>query len=438
MRVRLVIAFALMSAVAVFSAALLTLRFDYQRADREAERRLETAASFTLTMLMAERDRNRINAQEIASRTTVQQLVLARDSAGLSRLLAGLRQVVRDDILAVYAADGTCLASDAMPELQVDGPMGLVSGALAGTANVATMNQGGHILTTAAAPISYNNETIGAVLAGDLLDERFARRMSNAANLTVALTTEAGLTIATEPLRGPLLTPEHWGALRARGDVWLHAPATAFPLKALARPLMGSDNRPVGAMVLGMPENSIVPIERQDFLLYLGANGLLLLALWSVSIVAAWGFTRRQVGGSGHGQPVEGLVAPSSHGAVATALLGRGATNGPDPSAERRYFNDLVIDRARRRVLIGEREVTLTPTEFDLLWTLAAAPGHVVSRDELLAALRGSDWQAEPGMLDTHVSNLRRKIEPDPTHPHYVLTVRGVGYKLQDEDVVHD
>jgi DNA-binding response OmpR family regulator len=84
----------------------------------------------------------------------------------------------------------------------------------------------------------------------------------------------------------------------------------------------------------------------------------------------------------------------------------------------------------RHRVEVDGHEVSLTPTEFGLLWALADEPGRVVTRESLLEQLRGADWQAEPGLLDTHVSNLRRKIEPDPAHPRYVLTVRGVGFRL--------
>jgi DNA-binding winged helix-turn-helix (wHTH) protein len=428
MAVRLAVAFGVLSLVAVIAAALVTLSLDGRRAEVAAQRRLQTAASFMTTLLMSDRDRIRVDAQEIASRLMVQQLLQAHDGPGLTRLLPGLRQTVHDDVVAVYAADGTLVAADsAVIDLRVDEPVGLVRGALAGTAGAATVSHDGHLLVAAAAPVTVNSETIGAVLVGDLLDERFAQRVSSAADLTVALEIERGPTIATESLSGSFLTADHWAALRSRGDLWLHTTATARPQRAIARPLLGSDGRPIAAVVLGLPEASVVPIEASELPLYLGANAVLLAGLWIAGAVAAWGLSRRVV--TARPASVDGL--PDG---PAGSASGSAATNGEDPAtATTRQLADLTIDRSRRRVQVGEREVTLTPTEFDLLWVLAAEPGRVMTREELLAALRGVDWHAEPGLLDTHVSNLRRKVEPDPAHPRYVLTVRGVGYRLADD-----
>jgi two-component system, OmpR family, alkaline phosphatase synthesis response regulator PhoP len=94
---------------------------------------------------------------------------------------------------------------------------------------------------------------------------------------------------------------------------------------------------------------------------------------------------------------------------------------------------DVTIDLPRMRVTAGDRPVELTPTEFQLLATLAARPGRIFTRAQLLDALRGVAFESYERAIDTHVKNLRRKLEPDPREPHYVLTVYGVGYRFADD-----
>ena len=81
----------------------------------------------------------------------------------------------------------------------------------------------------------------------------------------------------------------------------------------------------------------------------------------------------------------------------------------------------------------GGSPVELTPTEFQLLATLAARPGRIFTRAQLLDALRGVAFESYERAIDTHVKNLRRKLEPDPRAPRYVLTVYGVGYRFADD-----
>ena len=90
---------------------------------------------------------------------------------------------------------------------------------------------------------------------------------------------------------------------------------------------------------------------------------------------------------------------------------------------------DLVIDLDRRRVQRGQRRISLTPTEFEILRHLASKPGRVYTRAELLDLLR--DYEAldqDEKTINVHVSHLRDKLEDDPSHPAFVQTVRGVGY----------
>jgi len=90
----------------------------------------------------------------------------------------------------------------------------------------------------------------------------------------------------------------------------------------------------------------------------------------------------------------------------------------------------LTLDPERHRVTVAGREVALTPSEFTLLQCLMAAPGRVFSRRQLLDRLHGTDGVVVDRVVDVHIGKLRRKIEADPTHPRYVETVRGVGYRF--------
>jgi two-component system alkaline phosphatase synthesis response regulator PhoP len=94
---------------------------------------------------------------------------------------------------------------------------------------------------------------------------------------------------------------------------------------------------------------------------------------------------------------------------------------------------DVTIDLDRMRVEVGGRVADLTPTEFQLLVTLARRPGQIRTRSQLLDAVHGVAFEAYERAIDTHIKNLRRKIEPDPRVPRYILTVHGVGYRFADD-----
>jgi DNA-binding response OmpR family regulator len=99
----------------------------------------------------------------------------------------------------------------------------------------------------------------------------------------------------------------------------------------------------------------------------------------------------------------------------------------PAPILQR---GELVIDRNRYEVRRGTESLPLTRTEFEILATLAAEPGRVFSRMQLLDAVQGEAFEGYERSIDSHVKNLRRKIEADPRHPRHVQTVIGVGYKF--------
>ena len=95
--------------------------------------------------------------------------------------------------------------------------------------------------------------------------------------------------------------------------------------------------------------------------------------------------------------------------------------------------SDLTLDVPRMRATVGDRPLDLTPTEFQLLATLARQPGRIFTRAQLLDAIRGVAFESYERAIDAHIKNIRRKIEPNPRQPRYLLMVYGVGYKFADE-----
>jgi DNA-binding response OmpR family regulator len=94
---------------------------------------------------------------------------------------------------------------------------------------------------------------------------------------------------------------------------------------------------------------------------------------------------------------------------------------------------DAVLDLETHTVTVGGEKADLTPTEFDLLEILMRTPGRVFTRAELLDRVVGDEADVFERTIDAHVKNLRRKIEPDPADPRYIITVRGAGYKFNEE-----
>jgi DNA-binding response OmpR family regulator len=103
------------------------------------------------------------------------------------------------------------------------------------------------------------------------------------------------------------------------------------------------------------------------------------------------------------------------------------------PSGQYR-LGELALSRSSHRVIVGGQPVSLTPSEFELLATLIAAPGQVFPRELLLERLQGNNYDGLERTIDVHIRNLRKKIEPDPTQPRYIKTVFGVGYRMAAEE----
>lgn len=94
-------------------------------------------------------------------------------------------------------------------------------------------------------------------------------------------------------------------------------------------------------------------------------------------------------------------------------------------------LDGLVVDLAHRRVTSQGREVQLTPTEYDLLRVLVLNAGKVLTHRQLLRQVWGLGYEEEMHLLRVNISNLRRKIEPEPSRPHFIVTEPGVGYRLK-------
>ncbi|MGD8398377.1 MAG: response regulator transcription factor, partial [Anaerolineae bacterium] len=101
------------------------------------------------------------------------------------------------------------------------------------------------------------------------------------------------------------------------------------------------------------------------------------------------------------------------------------------PAAGRLEVGDLVVDPGAHVTTLGGEELALAPREFALLHALALHAGQVVSVDDLLAQVWGAEYAGEPQVVYVHIRWLREKIEADPQNPHRIVTVRGVGYKLE-------
>ena len=109
-----------------------------------------------------------------------------------------------------------------------------------------------------------------------------------------------------------------------------------------------------------------------------------------------------------------------------------GAAGGAAAPTEVIRAGELSLDRARFKVNLPDREITLTPTEFEILAVMAAQPGRVFSRAQLLTAAHGIAFESYERAIDSHIRNLRRKLQLASDEPEYIQTVHGVGYKFSE------
>ncbi len=106
-----------------------------------------------------------------------------------------------------------------------------------------------------------------------------------------------------------------------------------------------------------------------------------------------------------------------------------------DKTTPKTIFNvaDLTLDVEKRTLYRSSKAIELTSMEFDLLKVMVENPGRVYSRMQLLDLVQGEAYEGYERTIDSHIKNLRKKIEPDPANPKYIITMYGVGYKLEDK-----
>lgn len=112
------------------------------------------------------------------------------------------------------------------------------------------------------------------------------------------------------------------------------------------------------------------------------------------------------------------------------AVFRRMATTPEPDDADRIVVGDLAIDLGTREVRVTGTPVELSALDFDLLAALAASPGRVLSRAQLLEKVWGYDFYGDERVVDVHIRNMRKALDDDPVEPRFIATVRGVGYKL--------
>ena len=125
--------------------------------------------------------------------------------------------------------------------------------------------------------------------------------------------------------------------------------------------------------------------------------------------------------------------SPRELAARVRAVLRRIARDALDAGPSLLEYGSIVVDTRRHAVRVGQKGVTLTPTEFRLLATMVREPGRTFTRDQIIDQVFGYDFDGFDRTVDAHVSSLRRKIESDPRNPGYIHTVYGVGYRFGDE-----
>ena len=117
-------------------------------------------------------------------------------------------------------------------------------------------------------------------------------------------------------------------------------------------------------------------------------------------------------------------------------ILRRDRAYQPDSAAVEVYtFTHIILDNTRHILTRDGEEIDLTPLEFEVLKVLIQHAGRVLSREQLLEQVWGQNFYGEARVVDVHIGHIRQKLEPDPANPQYLVTVRGIGYRFEDESV---
>jgi DNA-binding winged helix-turn-helix (wHTH) protein len=460
---------ALLLIVGLASAALPALAGLYllegQRRQTESAR-LERSVDVAQHWLGAQLSRDQSVAAEIAARRNVEAAVRFRSQPELRRTLLGLKERTGDDLIAFFDEEGVLIERDSIGTEVVESTPAVLA-ALGGRATAAVQSTPHGLAIVAASPVMSEGGVVGAVLVGDLLDGRAIGQLRRLTGLEVGLV-GAPVPAASLPEWSPAVLEAAVDdgtrrLLETRDRVVGERVLADRSFQVALTPLNGPTGHPIGFLLLALPAARAAEWWAAARLLPVGLG---LLSLWAAS---DW-YLRRQLragdGGSA-GYPLGGGDGGRGYAARETPYPGPHRPPNPGgspvfpadpggsfisqaaapntqhlaprtqrPAPVRRSPEEwiragpLVVDHAAREVTLAGRPVALTPTEFALLWQLARQAGRALSRDELIDAVWGAEHMAEPAMVDAHVGNLRRKIEPVPGRQTFVVTVRGVGYKF--------
>lgn len=127
---------------------------------------------------------------------------------------------------------------------------------------------------------------------------------------------------------------------------------------------------------------------------------------------------------------IQGMIS----GEVTSLLLSTSETMKENPATkEGMQFEELEIYPKSRRVVVGGKDVNLTPKEFDILYFLAQNQGEVFTKEQIYKAVWSDDYLLDDSNIMAFIRKLRKKIEPNPDEPKYILTIWGIGYKFNDQ-----
>lgn len=434
LRLRLFVAFALVALFCTLTYALAVVFVTGRQASVETIDRLRSGATSVQAVLELEKDRDLSDAAELAA-------TLAQgpgfDSTRAQQLIAAARLRVKDDYIAVVDPTGQVLVEDATGSGTTDATEETIRPAQGGRAIAQLVVRNGQARVEGIAPVQFGqsgDRIVAYVVAGDLLDGRFLERVGKVTGFESALFSDATLlaSVVDAPrpaleasLRSTLATENRAERLDAGESLPASLDAAGRTYSALLVPLTGPAERTVAGIVLAAPAR-VLSARQVELLVPLL---VILPLLFAVTLALSYFISRAIAGQSGWS------AAPPTR----TIIMAKGPSPLPtsDSSTTGAVLelpDGLVVDPMRHEVRRGERRYSLTATEFRLLATLASEPGRVFTRQELLDRVWGSDYAAETGVIDTHVSNLRRKLEQAPAGRPLIVTIRGVGFKLRTGD----
>lgn len=475
--------------------ASTALWFSNRQLEDSADTRLSVSLRYLGRWLEDQHSSNQSAANSLALQRNVTAALLQheRGKLELERMLAGnLLNTLQVNFIAFVDNNRNIIASDP-PDLSAEViTKNSLEAALSGKALPAHAEKvGDNLFLIAAAPVVSENQPIGVVVVGDLLDDNSAAAidLKKVIGLDVAIIVGNHVQSTTLPFKvepttvDQLLDVKVVSYLKSEGH-FVQENRLANRSYTIGYQAILCNHRLVGEMLVFLPSEEL----RYNWYKQALMVSLALLGSWLiVGITLYWLviFLRRQL----HLMPTPTslttlkavsnldrhkslkivsetsvadhpplLESPSN---TATSkekereefpLLVVSQISGAEPQlkgensstlvetesksyfdAEKRweYAGQLAINRGAYEIKVAGQPLPITRTEFELLYALFSRPYNAITRQELLDLVWGKDYLGEPGTVDAHISNLRRKIEIDPAKPNLILTVRGVGYKFQ-------